>query len=186
MRKFKRTRHLDQSHASPPSTALEWWCEDLDLDRTIPHSQKQQSSWSCCQPWWQSRHCATVFWDSSFVWDSGRNWRLGNGVTVMVVSQGLGKASWMEGGWNGSSAARRRIKDLAWSEMGVHTNSKTRFWGWYYAERGQWYCRHEKRGCSGERRWRCLCRERVMSLCFTCVCIWKPSYLSTRRRWLSL
>ena len=111
--------HLDQSHASPPSTALEWWREDLDLDRTIPHSQKQQSSWSCCQPWWQSRRCATVFWDSSFVWEWGRNWRLGNGVTVMVVSQGLGKASWTEGGWNGSRAARRRIKDLAWSEMGV-------------------------------------------------------------------
>ena len=39
----------------------------------------------------------------------GRNWRLGNGVTVMVVSQGLGKASWTEGGWNGLRAVGESV-----------------------------------------------------------------------------
>ena len=48
----------------------------------------------------------------------------------MVVSQGPGKASWMEGGWNGSRAARRRIKDLGHDKKwDFNTDSQSRFWG---------------------------------------------------------
>ena len=84
-------------------------------------------------------------------------------VVVVVmggVSQGSHKAFWAVGRWSGSRAARRRIKDLAWSETGFQYRLWNSILDQRFARRERWCCGHEKGGSRrGESRWWWLCRR---------------------------
>ena len=67
-------------------------------------------------------------------------------AVVIGVSKGSRKTTCTARRWSKLRKARRRMKDSARSETGSSMDSEITFWGWCFAERGQWGCRHENGG----------------------------------------